>query len=334
MKKKYLLLSFGRHSDLLNLASQIKKSIGEDSIEIDILCNHSVVDGEDVSEIGAKYLPITRYFSILFSLNKNFILHSVSPSISSLILCMTGKIFGSKVFYNIHRFDFLSYKGIKKIGVFIYTFLVFSISDVVFVHVKNKKRFLFWSNKLVFAELPKFESHSKKVDGSIKGKEILFFGRIDGNKGLNLLSEIIKLAPDTKFRIVGELVDKSLSNLLKNISLLENVVVDIGRKKSKDLPKVFQNALLVILPYSGGTQSGIPFLARSLKTPVLVSNVGELPETVRDSAFGECVDTRNPSDWLKYIKESDWNGKRAMIAEKISLITEDDIYLRKFKDHV
>ena len=332
--KKYYIFCFGRHSDLLNLAFEIKKTITLPNIETKIFCNNSIIDGERISEHGAEILHPRDYLSLISSFNKDVVLHSLSPSFLSFLICFIGKIFGASVFYNIHRFDFDSYKGLKKVGVFLYTFAAFFISNIIYVHVKNKKKFLFWSEKIIYAQLPSFINQSNKVNEKIRGDEVLFFGRIDSNKGLDLLVEIIKMAPHHKFRISGEIIDRSLLAVLEKISVLENVSVKVGRVGTSELHKLFQNASLVILPYSNGTQSGIPPLAKSLKTPVLLSDVGELREAVKNNIYGECVSSRDPKEWIKYLDNVDWFEKRSLIAKKLNHANRNDIYLEYLKNYV
>lgn len=325
MKKYYAILNFGRHSDLLNLAFDIKNSLDNKFVDSDVFCNRDIIDGDKITDLGAKKFKNKKFLLSSFKYNKDTILHSVGPSISSLFISIIGKFSGCKVFYNVHRFDFNSYPFFKRIFVFIYTFIVFLISDIVYIHVK-KKKFLLWSKKIIYVELPEFNIHQKKINPNIAGKEVLFFGRIDANKGLNLLCEIIEQSPTIKYRIAGELVDNSLSRLIKKISKFKNVNIEIRRIDSRELSELFQNAMLVILPYSDGTQSGIPYLARSLITPVLVSDVGELASTVLNDIYGETLKSRKAGDWINIIKTTDWHNKRVLMAQTKSNIREDNVY--------
>lgn len=327
MKKYYAIFNFGRHSDLLNLAFDIKNSLDSSFVDSDIFCNQDYIDGEKITDLGAKKFKKNKFLLPNFKLNKNTILHSLSPSINSLFISIIGKFFGCKVIYNVHRFDFNSYTFFRRIGVFIYTFIVFLISDIVYIHIKNRKKFLFWSKKIIYAELPEFNTHQKKINANIAGEEVLFFGRIDSNKGLNLLYKIIMQSPNIKYRIAGELVDNSLSTLLKKISALKNVNAEIRRIESKELSELFQNTMLVILPYSDGTQSGIPYLARSLITPVLVADVGELALTVSDDIYGDKLKSRKPEDWINIIETTDWHNKRVLMSQLKSKTKKNNIYL-------
>jgi glycosyltransferase involved in cell wall biosynthesis len=207
----------------------------------------------------------------------------------------------------------MSFGGTKTLKVFIYTLLVFLISRKVFVHSEKTKKFLIWQSKIVYAELPEYDFSSSNPDFTMVGNEVLFFGRLDGNKGLELFSEIAPLLPDTIFRICGELVDTALESTLGILSKMDNVILNIGRVDQGSLPSIFQKAKCVVLPYSGATQSGIPFLARSLRTPVLVADVGDLAATVSDPMYGASILSRDPEVWSKVIDDTDWHHLRLCI---------------------
>jgi glycosyltransferase involved in cell wall biosynthesis len=58
---------------------------------------------------------------------------------------------------------------------------------------------------------------------------------------------------------------------------------------------------VVVLPYKTASQSGIVQIAYHFDTPVIVSNVGGLPEIVDEGKTGYCVDP-NPESFASAIK--------------------------------
>lgn len=315
MKRNYFILCFGRHSDLLNLSKDIYESINLPTKNKYIFTDRDNVDGVDVREYCAtssRFMHVLK--RIIFA--KNGVVHCVAPSLQNLILSMLAKTFGLRVFYNLHRFDYDSYLFPKNWILYIYNFLVFLISDKVFVHSKKIEKFLFWNKKIKFVPLPIHSDLKNKVDPEVFGDYVLFFGRIDSNKGLDFLNELIRNDRVNRYKIYGELVDNNLNELLKEINTHNNAVVSQRRVKTQELPNLFQNAKIVIIPYKNGTQSGIPALAKTLNTPILISDVGDLAENVSDPDFGLSLKGFDKDIWLNAINEIDWNTKRKNISKK------------------
>ncbi len=309
-----MILSFGRHSDLLNLGLEVQRQLEPiASIVPTVYSDRAEVDGQMVEDFGVSACDPKVLAKDIFLNKNNPIIHVVSPTGGGLLCAIAGLISGRKILYHCHRLDFMSFGGTKTLKVFIYTLLVFLISRKVFVHSEKTKKFLIWQSKIVYAELPEYDFSSSNPDFTMVGNEVLFFGRLDGNKGLELFSEIAPLLPDTIFRICGELVDTALESTLGILSKMDNVILNIGRVDQGSLPSIFQKAKCVVLPYSGATQSGIPFLARSLRTPVLVADVGDLAATVSDPMYGASILSRDPEVWSKVIDDTDWHHLRLYI---------------------
>jgi len=57
--------------------------------------------------------------------------------------------------------------------------------------------------------------------------------------------------------------------------------------------ELFQKASVVVLPYIDGSQTGIIPIAYAFKKPVIVTNVGSIPEVVDDGKTGYIVPPRN-----------------------------------------
>ena len=309
-----MILSFGRHSDLLNLGLEVQSQL---ELITDIVPNvysdRREVDGKMSEDFGVSICDPKVLARDIFLDKNDPIIHVVSPTGGGLLCAIAGLIRGRKILYHCHRLDFMSFGGAKTLKVFIYTVIIFLISNKVFVHSEKIKKFFIWQSKIVYAELPEFDFSSFNPDFSMAGNEVLFFGRLDGNKGLELFSEIAYLLPDTIFRICGELVDASLQSTLDKLSKMNNVILNIGRVDQDSLPSIFQKAKCVVLPYSGATQSGIPFLARSLRTPVLVADVGDLAATVSEPMYGVSILGRDPEVWSKVIDDTDWHNLRVCI---------------------
>ena len=77
------------------------------------------------------------------------------------------------------------------------------------------------------------------------------------------------------------------------------------RVDNKDIPSLFKDAIFTILPYSNGTESGIPFLSRSLYTPVLISDINELARSTKELDLGISISSQNPIQWKNKIYDTD-----------------------------
>ena len=77
----------------------------------------------------------------------------------------------------------------------------------------------------------------------------------------------------------------------------------------ENVASYFQRASVVVLPYTEGTQTGIIPIAYAFKKPVVVTNVGSIPEVVEDGVTGFIVPSKD-SDALadaivKILKDDD-----------------------------
>ncbi len=122
-------------------------------------------------------------------------------------------------------------------------------------------------------------------------KYLLFFGFIRHYKGLDLLLQAmadprIRAMKDLKLVVAGEFYEdkKKYEPLLgPNVTLVSDFIPD------SDVKYYFSAADLMVQPYRSATQSGISQMAYHFGTPMLVTNVGGLPEIVPDGKAGYVV---------------------------------------------
>ena len=127
------------------------------------------------------------------------------------------------------------------------------------------------------------------------GRTVMYFGRIWGYKGLKYLIEcepiITRKVPDVKIVIAG--VGEDFSKYEDMMVNRENFVVHNRFIPHKMVAQLFQQASLVVLPYVNGSQSGVIPMAYAFKKPVVVTDVGSLPENVDHGITGFIVPPRN-----------------------------------------
>lgn len=117
---------------------------------------------------------------------------------------------------------------------------------------------------------------------------ILYFGLIRQYKGLDILLEAWQKVdlPDVRLIVAGEFYDdrehydKLIDELGDRVVLHDHFVAD------EDVRYYFSAADLLVLPYRTATQSGVTQIAYNFSLPMIVTNVGGLPEIVKDDVVG------------------------------------------------
>jgi D-inositol-3-phosphate glycosyltransferase len=141
-----------------------------------------------------------------------------------------------------------------------------------------------------FGAVQSKESACAYLDLNSTNKYILFFGFIRDYKGLDLLLQAMNLEelqdPNTHLIIAGEFyTDKQPYLHLINEKLSGRIHWFDRFIPDEEVKYFFSAADLVVQPYKHATQSGVTQIAYHFEVPMVVTNVGGLPELVPD---GEC----------------------------------------------
>jgi len=130
-------------------------------------------------------------------------------------------------------------------------------------------------------------------------KVILVFGAIRSYKGvdtaLQAFSEVLPEVPDSLLFIAGKLWQKwkPYQHMIENLRINDSVKTCLEYIPSGDVYKYFEAADLVILPYHHfDSQSGVGSTAVSFHKPMIVSDVGGLPDLVKDYRY--VIPPKNP----------------------------------------
>lgn len=128
------------------------------------------------------------------------------------------------------------------------------------------------------------------------GPRVLFFGRIHRYKGLDCLIQaeplITQEIPDARIVIAGTGEDfRRYEEMMAGRDAFE---VYNYRIPYEEGARLFQQASVVALPYIEASQSGVIPTAYGFKRPVVVTDVGSLPEIVDDGKTGYIVPPRDP----------------------------------------
>jgi len=147
---------------------------------------------------------------------------------------------------------------------------------------------------------PVYDHFGKKVDKSLARKYldlseddniILFFGIIRKYKGLSLLLEAISKIEDRrklKLVVAGEFYEDQSHyiKLIEKHGLKDNIIIQPTFVDTDKVKYYFCAADLVAQPYLTATQSGVTQIAYHYDVPMLVTNVGGLPEMVPHQKVG------------------------------------------------
>lgn len=121
---------------------------------------------------------------------------------------------------------------------------------------------------------------------------LLFFGFVRKYKGLDLLLEampaIVQQVPNALLVVAGEFYEdeKPYRQIIERLGLQERVILKNNFISDAEVPLLFGAADLVVQPYRSATQSGVTPLAYHFEVPMVVTNVGGLPEMVPHAAAG------------------------------------------------
>lgn len=126
-------------------------------------------------------------------------------------------------------------------------------------------------------------------------KEILFFGRIEHYKGLQILLEAVRpvfeLYPDWRLQITGGGDLAPYQELLSH----PNIHVTNRYVANEEVASIMQRAAIVALPYLSASQSGVIPTAFAFGKAVIATNVGGIPDVVRDGQTGLLIPPHNVS---------------------------------------
>lgn len=121
---------------------------------------------------------------------------------------------------------------------------------------------------------------------------ILFFGIIRDYKGLDLLLEAFSKmdykGQNQKLLVAGEYYsnEEKYTAQIKELGLENDVVVVNSFIKDSEVGQYFCASDIIAQPYKNATQSGVTQIAYHFEIPILVTNVGGLPEMVPHKKVG------------------------------------------------
>ena len=121
--------------------------------------------------------------------------------------------------------------------------------------------------------------------------DILFFGRLEAYKGVDVLLEAVRLL---RSRGMEPRVTVAGTGPFK-IESAPGVTVESRYVPDRELAGMVARSRIVVMPYRDATGSQVPQIAFTYGTPVVASRVGCLPEYVEDGVNGLLVRSEDPA---------------------------------------
>lgn len=143
----------------------------------------------------------------------------------------------------------------------------------------------------IVSSLPSLDEFCNPGRRARNGRRILFFGKVRKYKGLDvLLRAMPKVLSQIKCEllIVGEFYDpvNKYLRLLREHCIEPYVRVVNQYVPNEEVPAIFDQADVLVLPYISATQSGVARIALSNGLPVIASRTGGLSEAIIDNVNG------------------------------------------------
>ncbi|MCC7019569.1 MAG: glycosyltransferase [Ardenticatenales bacterium] len=154
---------------------------------------------------------------------------------------------------------------------------------------------------------PHDSAHDDTVTGDAAGPDgvgprpigpaptLLFFGLVRPYKGLDVLIDALAIAretvPGVRLVVAGEFWQRvdAFRAQADRLGLGDAVTLRDGYVQNEEVAPLFASADAVVLPYRAATSSGVLTLAIEHGVPMIVTDVGGLPEVVVDGEAGLVV---------------------------------------------
>lgn len=295
-----------RHSEVLLLLPDYKSEEYLDTIDPKVNVNIFVYS-RHAGRFGPSCYPLIRdIVTAIDDFNPDIVHYQVNNPMLCPLIPMLRRYPLVATFHDIepHRGE----DHLFEIGSLLYRLTLFMsrhLTDQVFVHgnalkevlvekyhVPSQKVHVIPIGEHEVTPFTRYEQEGLEPDGP----RVLFFGRIHRYKGLDCLIQaeplITQEIPDARIVIAGTGEDfRRYEEMMAGRDAFE---VYNYRIPYEEGARLFQQASVVALPYIEASQSGVIPTAYGFKRPVVVTDVGSLPEIVDDGKTGYIVPPRDP----------------------------------------
>lgn len=182
----------------------------------------------------------------------------------------------------------------------------YKYSDILFVAGEELKKQIIntnpkYSDKVYSICFGLIDDLKFKVEKSSTEYDLVFFGRIEYYKGIDVLLKAMECLPDLKCLIIGK-GDINKACGLSNVKIPLNVKFINEYVPNEKLAKYISSSKVVVLPYRDATGSNTIAISNFYNKPVIATNVGVFPEYIGDG--GIIVDPNSYEQLIDAIKKS------------------------------
>jgi glycosyltransferase involved in cell wall biosynthesis len=168
-----------------------------------------------------------------------------------------------------------------------------------------------------YVELGAFESiplaPRSRGEGGADGDYLLYYGRLSKEKGLRTLIQAVAQVPDSRLKIVGEGPQRQELESLAGHTARRRIEFT-GYQRMERLFVTLKGARIVVLPSEWYENCPYAILeAFAAGKPVIASNIGGIPELVKDGRDGLLFEPGNSDE----------------LADRIRLILHDNHEIRR-----
>jgi glycosyltransferase involved in cell wall biosynthesis len=137
------------------------------------------------------------------------------------------------------------------------------------------------------------------------GVRLLFFGIVRAYKGLDVLLRALAEAPaGLTLTVAGEFWggQADTEKLIAELGIADRVTLKPGYVKASEVPALFANADVLVLPYRSATASHNALLAFGYGLPVIATRAGAIADQVTDDVNGFTAQPGDVTDLLKALQ--------------------------------
>jgi glycosyltransferase involved in cell wall biosynthesis len=317
-----LLVTTANQGGMIHYTSQLANSMHRinDSANVTQVVDFGVDKSLFSSNVEIQELNFPTSFSdnlstlarSLLYLRKLMINHDIIhlTSRSRIYPLLLPSLYNSKTVYTMH--DVVPHSGAFSWSGEITDLVLNKVVDTTLVHgdkaltkFKDKYRGNYNGVSIPHGDYSFFGDFCEPINISYD-KELLFFGRIEEYKGLDILLDSMNLLSESysgDYELVIAGSGDLTPNQLEYIESTDNITLINEYIPNESVCELFTRCRTVILPYRDATQTGVIPIAYSFKKPVICSNVGGLPEVVNHGKTGYLVPPEEPAELAYYCKK-------------------------------